>query len=182
MLRSDSESSARIASPIRIPSTRRSTNALVQYRGLYCRAAIHHRKQLAQSGSRARHIRRPTSWSGRPSRSPSDGPTEFRAEAFNVTNTPPLGQPNGSFGSAAFGTITTALDPRVFEFVLKVQFSRTAHRTPISTLPLQTKQILLDRRRRRGRALLLAEPAHDLASFAASSARPACDNARLNCT
>jgi hypothetical protein len=48
--------------------------------------------------------------------------TEFRAEAFNVTNTPPLGNPNGSFGNAAFGTITTALDPRVFEFVLKVQF------------------------------------------------------------
>lgn len=48
--------------------------------------------------------------------------TEFRAEAFNVTNTPPLGNPNGSFGSAAFGSITTALDPRVFEFVLKLHF------------------------------------------------------------
>jgi len=48
--------------------------------------------------------------------------TEFRAESFNTTNTPPLGNPNGSFGTAAFGTITTALDPRVFEFVLKVHF------------------------------------------------------------
>jgi hypothetical protein len=48
--------------------------------------------------------------------------TEFRAEAFNVANTPPLGNPNGSFGSAAFGSITTALDPRVFEFVLKLHF------------------------------------------------------------
>ena len=48
--------------------------------------------------------------------------TEFRAEAFNVTNTPPLGNPNGSFGNAAFGSITTALDPRVFEFVLKLHF------------------------------------------------------------
>jgi hypothetical protein len=47
---------------------------------------------------------------------------EFRAETFNVTNTPPLGNPNGSFGSAAFGSITTALDPRVFEFVLKLHF------------------------------------------------------------
>jgi hypothetical protein len=47
---------------------------------------------------------------------------EFRAEAFNVTNTPPLGSPNGSFGAAAFGAITTALDPRVFEFALKLQF------------------------------------------------------------
>jgi hypothetical protein len=48
--------------------------------------------------------------------------TELRAEAFNVTNTPPLGNPNGSFGNAAFGSITTALDPRVFEFVLKLHF------------------------------------------------------------
>ncbi len=48
--------------------------------------------------------------------------TEFRAEAFNLTNTPPLGNPNGSFGTAAFGTITTAFDPRVFELVLKLHF------------------------------------------------------------
>jgi len=48
--------------------------------------------------------------------------TEFRAEAFNVTNTPHFGNPNGSFGAAAFGTITTAFDPRVFELVLKVRF------------------------------------------------------------
>ena len=47
---------------------------------------------------------------------------EFRAEAFNVTNTPALGNPNGAFGTAMFGTITTALDPRVFEFVVKVHF------------------------------------------------------------
>lgn len=47
---------------------------------------------------------------------------EFRAEAFNVTNTPPLGQPNGVFGAAGFGSITTALDPRLIEFVLKLHF------------------------------------------------------------
>jgi hypothetical protein len=47
---------------------------------------------------------------------------EIRAEAFNVTNTPPLTAPNTSFGTAAFGTITRALDPRVFELVLKVHF------------------------------------------------------------
>ncbi|MBY0503362.1 MAG: TonB-dependent receptor [Bryobacteraceae bacterium] len=47
---------------------------------------------------------------------------EFRAEAFNVTNTPPLGNPNGSFGNAAFGSITVALDPRVLELVLKLHF------------------------------------------------------------
>jgi hypothetical protein len=48
--------------------------------------------------------------------------TEFRAEAFNLTNTPALGNPNGSFGTTAFGTITTAFDPRVFELVLKLHF------------------------------------------------------------
>jgi Carboxypeptidase regulatory-like domain len=47
---------------------------------------------------------------------------EFRAEVFNVSNTSPLGQPNGVAGSPAFGTITTAFDPRVFEFALKVNF------------------------------------------------------------
>uniref|UniRef100_Q023L4 TonB-dependent transporter Oar-like beta-barrel domain-containing protein n=1 Tax=Solibacter usitatus (strain Ellin6076) TaxID=234267 RepID=Q023L4_SOLUE len=47
---------------------------------------------------------------------------EFRAEAFNVSNTPPLNDPNGSFGSAAFGSITSAGNPRVFEFVGKLHF------------------------------------------------------------
>ena len=47
---------------------------------------------------------------------------EFRAEVFNITNTPPLNDPNGSFGSAAFGTITSAGNPRDFEFALKVHF------------------------------------------------------------
>ena len=47
---------------------------------------------------------------------------EFRAEAFNVSNTPPLTGPNGSFGSAAFGTITSAGNPRDFEFAGKLRF------------------------------------------------------------
>ena len=47
---------------------------------------------------------------------------EFRAETFNVSNTPPLNDPNGSFGSAAFGSIASAGNPRVFEFVGKVHF------------------------------------------------------------
>ena len=47
---------------------------------------------------------------------------ELRAEAFNVTNTPPFGDPNGSFGSAAFGSITSAGNPRVFELVGKIRF------------------------------------------------------------
>jgi hypothetical protein len=47
---------------------------------------------------------------------------EFRAEAFNVSNTPPLADPNGSFGNAAFGSITSAGNPRDFEFVAKLHF------------------------------------------------------------
>jgi hypothetical protein len=47
---------------------------------------------------------------------------EVRAEAFNVTNTTPFGAPNGSFGSPAFGTITTAADPRVIQLAVKVIF------------------------------------------------------------
>jgi hypothetical protein len=47
---------------------------------------------------------------------------EFRAEAFNVSNTPPLNDPNSSFGSAAFGTITSAGNPRDFEFAGKLHF------------------------------------------------------------
>lgn len=47
---------------------------------------------------------------------------EFRVEAFNLTNTPPLGAPNGVFGSAAFGTITTAGDPRVIQLAAKFVF------------------------------------------------------------
>jgi hypothetical protein len=47
---------------------------------------------------------------------------EMRAEVFNISNTPPLNDPNGSFGSAAFGTITSAGNPRDFEFAAKVRF------------------------------------------------------------
>ena len=47
---------------------------------------------------------------------------EFRAEVFNLSNTPPLNDPNGSFGSAAFGTITSAGNPRDFEFAGKFRF------------------------------------------------------------
>ncbi len=47
---------------------------------------------------------------------------EFRAEAFNVSNTPPLSDPNGIFGNPAFGSIISAGNPRDFEFVLKVHF------------------------------------------------------------
>jgi hypothetical protein len=47
---------------------------------------------------------------------------EFRTEVFNATNTPPLAAPNVVLGNAAFGTITSAGDPRVIQFGLKVNF------------------------------------------------------------
>jgi hypothetical protein len=47
---------------------------------------------------------------------------EIRAETFNVSNTPPLNDPNGSFGAAAFGAITSAGNPRVFELALRMTF------------------------------------------------------------
>jgi hypothetical protein len=46
---------------------------------------------------------------------------EFRAELFDITNTPAFAQPNGSVGSAAFGTITaTTTDPRVVQFAVRL--------------------------------------------------------------
>ena len=47
---------------------------------------------------------------------------ELRLEAFKVLNTPQFGAPNGTFGSAAFGTITSALDPRVIQLAVKYLF------------------------------------------------------------
>ncbi|MFN6202609.1 MAG: hypothetical protein ACK496_09045, partial [Acidobacteriota bacterium] len=46
----------------------------------------------------------------------------WRAEVFTVPNTPPLGTPNGVAGSGAFGSITTAGDPRVIQLGLKLYF------------------------------------------------------------
>ena len=46
---------------------------------------------------------------------------EFRAEIFNIFNTPEFSQPNGSFGSSAFGSITsTVTDPRVVQFAIRL--------------------------------------------------------------
>jgi hypothetical protein len=46
----------------------------------------------------------------------ASGPT------VNVTNTPAFSDPNGSFGSSSFGTITSAGNPRDFEFALKLNY------------------------------------------------------------
>ncbi len=46
---------------------------------------------------------------------------ELRAELFNVSNTPAFSQPNGSFGAAAFGTITsTTTEQRVAQFAVRI--------------------------------------------------------------
>ena len=47
---------------------------------------------------------------------------EVRAEVFNLLNTPPLGAPAAVLGAANFGTITSALDPRVVQLALKFLF------------------------------------------------------------
>ncbi len=47
---------------------------------------------------------------------------QFRAEAFNVTNTPPFGAPGGSFGSATFGVISSAGLGRNVQLALKLLF------------------------------------------------------------
>ena len=50
---------------------------------------------------------------------PSGLGLELRLEAFNLFNTTQFGSPNGVLGSAAFGTITTAFDPRVIQVAIK---------------------------------------------------------------
>jgi hypothetical protein len=47
---------------------------------------------------------------------------ELRVEAFNITNTPPLGAPNAVLGAAGFGSITSAGDPRVIQLGIKLNF------------------------------------------------------------
>lgn len=47
---------------------------------------------------------------------------DFRAEVFNLTNTPPLNAPNVVAGGSGFGSITSAGDPRVMQFALKFDF------------------------------------------------------------
>jgi len=47
---------------------------------------------------------------------------DLRVEVFNVTNTPALGAPNGLLGSPAFGTITSAGDPRVVQLAARLVF------------------------------------------------------------
>ena len=43
-------------------------------------------------------------------------------EVFNLLNTSNLGAPSAVLGSASFGTIATAFDPRVVQLALKCLF------------------------------------------------------------
>src|SRR5207302_10529495 len=47
---------------------------------------------------------------------------EFRAEAYNVTNSFRPGNPSTALNNVVFGLITSALDPRVMQFALKYMF------------------------------------------------------------
>jgi hypothetical protein len=47
---------------------------------------------------------------------------EFRAEAFNVTNSLRMNAPNITFNSSTFGQVTSARDPRIMQFALKYLF------------------------------------------------------------
>jgi hypothetical protein len=47
---------------------------------------------------------------------------QFRAEFFNLPNHPNFGMPGTTFGTSAFGKITSAMDPRIIQFALKLKF------------------------------------------------------------
>ncbi len=79
----------------------------------------------------------PTSWAavGRVNRKVAPRPEaavgaslmrrQFRAEAFNLTNTPDFAAPNTNLGSPTFGEITAAApnsNPRRLQFALRLSF------------------------------------------------------------
>jgi hypothetical protein len=47
---------------------------------------------------------------------------ELRVEVFNLLNATNFGPPAAQLGPASFGTITTALDPRVVQLAAKFWF------------------------------------------------------------
>ncbi len=47
---------------------------------------------------------------------------QLRAEAFNLTNTTRFGQPSATVGTATYGVITSALDARILQICLKMNF------------------------------------------------------------
>jgi hypothetical protein len=48
---------------------------------------------------------------------------QFRAEFFNLFNTPQFGPPNTSFGAGPFGTVSSQINAaRIIQLALKLQF------------------------------------------------------------
>ena len=50
---------------------------------------------------------------------------QFRAESFNLTNTPNFAEPNTNLGSPTFGEITSTAvgsNPRLLQFALRLSF------------------------------------------------------------
>jgi hypothetical protein len=47
---------------------------------------------------------------------------QFRAEAFNASNTPGFSTPNANINTAGVGQITGADEPRLVQFGLKLLF------------------------------------------------------------
>ena len=47
---------------------------------------------------------------------------ELRAEAFNILNHVNLTNPTTTLNSTLFGKVTSALDPRIMQFALKLLF------------------------------------------------------------
>jgi len=47
---------------------------------------------------------------------------QFRAEFFNAFNHTQLGTPGATLGVAGFGSVSSARDPRIIQFGLKLSF------------------------------------------------------------
>ena len=47
---------------------------------------------------------------------------QFRGEFFNLFNRANFNEPNSTLTAGTYGRITSALDPRILQFGLKVQF------------------------------------------------------------